>query len=137
MTKRWIRVSVGLVAVLLTTLSFGCTKNSPTDINSLKVPAGFTYSTMQQVIVTATVRDVTGALHAGTEVMIGDAGTELVKGSLYGRGITDSEGKFERVISVPARLSAVRVQASLLGIANVSDQAITDNKVAVAFGPES
>ena len=120
-----------------TMVGSGCTQSQPTDIQSLTVPADFSYSTTQDVTVTVTVSDVAGVVSPGTEVIVGGTANELVSGNIYARGITDDQGKFEQAVRIPARIAALRVQASIVGITNRIDAAITNNAVSVAFGPES
>jgi hypothetical protein len=137
MHNSWMTVTALAALFVWSMVCAGCTPNPSTDIQSLKVPAGFDYSTTQEVTVTATVSDVAGNPRSGTEVIVGGTGGALVPGNIYGRGITNDLGKFQQVISIPARLSTLRLQASALGIANTADAAITKKTVSVAFGPES
>jgi hypothetical protein len=132
----FLRAGAAVLAVWALT-GLGCTQNPPTDIQSLKIPADFDYSTTQDVTVRVTVSDVAGSVSPGTEVVVGGTGEELVPGNIYTRGITNETGSFEQVVRIPARIAALRVQASIVGITNRADASIENNAVSVAFGPES
>jgi hypothetical protein len=69
-------------------------------------------------------------------VTVGGTDDELVPGNVFLRGITDDQGKFEQVVRVPARLTGLRVQASIMGISNRSDVAIQNGGVSADFGPQ-
>jgi hypothetical protein len=130
---------MGLAAAALvawTLAGLGCTQNQPTDIQTLKVPADFAYSTTQDVTVKVSVADVDGNVSPGTQVTVGQTNEELVPGNVLLRGITDNQGKFEQVVRVPARTTDLRVQASIMGISNRSDVPILNNEASVAFGPQ-
>ncbi len=114
----------------------GCNQTqTATDIHSLKVPDTFSYSTTQDVTVKVSVADVDGNPSGGTQVTVGDTDNELVPGNVLLRGITDNQGNFEQVLRVPARVTGLRVQASIMGISNREDVPIANGEASVAFGP--
>ncbi len=136
MRERHVVRTAAAVLILAAMTGAGCTQNQSTDIQSLKVPADFNYSTTQDVTVKVTVADVTGAASPATQVTVGGTADELVPGNIFLRGMTDDQGKFEQSVRIPARLTDLRVQASIMGISNRSDVAIQNNEASVAFGPQ-
>lgn len=130
-------VGAAVAALLVWTLAgVGCTQSQSTDIQALKVPADFGYSTTQDVTVKVSVADVDGNVSPGTQVTVGSTAEELIPGNVFLRGITDDQGKFEQVVRVPARTTDLRVQASIIGISNRLDVPIQNNEASVAFGPQ-
>ncbi len=125
------------VLAVFAVVGLGCPKSQPTDIHQIKVPRGFDYSTTQDVTVKVTVVDFDGNVSPSTEVIVGSTENELVPSNVFVRGVTDDQGQFERVVRVPARLEALRIQASIVGISNLTDASIQNNEVSVSFGPQS
>ena len=136
MRGRCVMGAAAAVLIAWTLTGLGCTQNQSTDIQTLEVPANFNYSTTQDIAVKVSVEDVEGNASPGTQVTVGGTSDELVPGNIFLRGTTDDQGKFEQTVRVPARLTDLRVQASVMGISNRSDVPIVNHEASVAFGPQ-
>ena len=136
--RRTILMGVSTVLLALWAVAgLGCTQGQPVDIQTQNVPSDFSYSTTQDVTVKVTVLDVDGNASGGTQVTVGNSTDELVPGNVLLRGITDSQGKFEQTLRVPARVTDLRIQASIMGVSNREDVPIVNNEASVGFGPQS
>ena len=126
---------VGTILAVFALACVGCTP--PTTIDTVKVPEGFDFSTTRDVTVKVSVADGAGQVSGGTEVVVANTEKELATGNFIVRGVTNDRGEFERLVRVPARFDALRVQVSPSGVASGTDVSIVNNEASVAFGPSS
>ena len=113
----------------------GC--QQPQTMDDLKVPEGFDFSTTQDVTVKVAVADTVGKAAQGTEVIVAATQDDFDAHNYITRGVTDARGEFERLVRVPARLDALRVQVSPSGVAGGTDVSIVNSELSVSFGPSS
>jgi hypothetical protein len=108
----------------------------PTTMAQMKVPASFSYETVRDVELDVTARWPDRSPAVGIVVMVfTDEVDPPGPDQVVARGLTGADGRWIGTVSLPGRMEAVPLVASLVGVSASALVPIQDGRATVVFQP--
>ena len=107
----------------------------PACLGTVWVPGNFDFRTAREVAVDVTIVQPDGTPWPGVIVQAFDAASDAPGLQVrLGVGVTDADGRWQAVVTLPADQPALNVVASLMGARNHALVTVADGRAAVELG---